>query len=161
MSRFKSQGGVHSSSKRGRPYPRPLYGGILNSDCVIFIANLDLLNCQSHYINISRICLTRALDGTWMEEPLLSPSWRNSTPWCLSCMSRCSDVIVAVKTNVMATSFTIIAVTRKTGYKTVTQDIRHKKDKDSLIGLSLIHPDVTSAKWLLPMSLLGKLSKTF
>ena len=62
------------------------------------------------------------------------------------CMSRCSDVIVAVKTNVMATSFTIIAVTRKTGYKTVTQDIRHKKDIDSLIGLSLIHPDVTSAK---------------
>ena len=62
------------------------------------------------------------------------------------CMSRCSDVIVAVKTYVMATSFTIIAVTRKPGYKTVTQDIRHKKDKDSLIGLSLIHPVVTSAK---------------
>ena len=86
-----------------------------------------------------------------MEEPLLSPSWRNSTPWCLSCMSRCSDVIIAVKTNVMVivTSFTIIAVPLKTDYMTVTQDIRHKQDKNSLIGLSLIiHPDMTSAKWL-------------
>ena len=45
-------------------YPRPLYGVILNSDCVIFIASLDLLNCQSHYININRICLARALNGT-------------------------------------------------------------------------------------------------
>ena len=41
----------------------------------------------------------------------------------------------------------------KPDYKTVTQDIRHKQDKNSLIGLSLIiHPDMTSAKWLLPFN---------
>ena len=52
--------------------------------------------------------------------------------------------VKTVKTNVMVivTSFTIIAVPRKPDCKTVTQDIRHKQDKNSLIGLPLIHPDM-------------------